>query len=141
MYDLGKLLKGYQVILVHIGLLDGSLCDGDELFSADVVPDHHGQHCQQFLLADLVVPVQVVHPEGKVKLLHPSVELVLLRIFLNWSEMGEDTHEVLEVHFFLLLAAALEEEGMNNPVTKWVDSELRNAEEIFSAEVTFVLLV
>merc|ERR1711997_497287 len=141
MYDLGKLLKRYQVILVHIGLLDGSLCDGDELFSADVVPDHHGQHCKQFLLADLVVPVQVVHPEGKVKLLHPSVELVLLGIFLYWAEMGEDSHEVLKVDFFLLLAAALEEEGMDNPVTKWVDSELRNAEEIFSAEVTFVLLV
>ena len=55
--------------------------------------------------------------------------------------MGEDSHEVLKVDFFLFLAAALEEEGMDNPVTKWVDSELRNAEEIFSAEVTFVLLV
>ena len=75
------------------------------------------------------------------ELLHPSVELVLLGIFLNRSEMGEDSHEVLKVDFFLLLAAALEEEGMDNPVTKWVDSELRNAEEIFSAEVTFVLLV
>ena len=75
------------------------------------------------------------------KLLHPSVELVLLRIFLNRSEMGEDSHEVLKVDFFLFLAAALKEEGMDNPVTKWVDSELRNAEEIFSAEVTFVLLV
>ena len=55
--------------------------------------------------------------------------------------MREDPHEILEVNFFLLLASALEEEGMDNPVTKWVDSELRNAEEIFSAEVTFVLLV
>ena len=75
------------------------------------------------------------------KLLHASVEFILLCIFLNWSEVCEDPHEILEVDFFLLLAAALEEEGMDNPVTKWVDSELRNAEEIFSAEVTFVLLV
>ena len=73
--------------------------------------------------------------------LHASVELILLCIFLDWSEVCQDPHEILEVNFFLLLAAALEEEGMDNPVTKWVDSELRNAEEIFSAEVTFVLLV
>ena len=75
------------------------------------------------------------------KLLHASVELILFCIFLDWSKVGEDSHEILEVDFFLLLAAALEEEGVNDSVTKRVDGELRNTEEIFSAEVTFVLLV
>ena len=28
----------------------------------DVVPHHHGQHCQQFLLANVVVTIKVVHP-------------------------------------------------------------------------------
>merc|ERR1711899_510208 len=60
----------YQVILVEVRLVDGSLRDGYELLGADVVAHHHGQHGQQLLLADLVVAVQVVHSERKVKLLH-----------------------------------------------------------------------
>ena len=80
-------------------------------------------------------------PESKVKLLHPSVEFVLLGIFLYWSEVSQNSHKVLEVHLLLFLAAALEEESVDNPVSERIDRELRNPEEVLSAEITFVLFV
>jgi len=138
---LGELFERYQVILVKVCLHDCSLRDGDELLGADVVPHHHGQHGQQLLLADLVVTVQVVHPEGEVELLHPGVELVLLRALLDWSEVGQDPGEVLEVHLVLVSIPALEEEGVNDPVTERVDGELGDPEEVFSAEESFVLFI
>ena len=80
-------------------------------------------------------------PEGKMKLLHPSVEFVLLCILLDWSKMGENTHKVFEVHLLLLLTSTLEEESVDNPVSKRIDGQLRDPEKVLSAEITFVLFV
>ena len=35
-------------------------------------------------------------PEGEVQLLHPGVELVLLRVLLDWSEVGQHAHKILK---------------------------------------------
>ena len=75
------------------------------------------------------------------ELLHPGVELVLLRALLDWSEVGQDPGEVLEVHLVLVSIPALEEEGVNDPVTERVDGELGDPEEVFSAEESFVLFI
>ena len=55
--------------------------------------------------------------------------------------MSQDSHKVLEVHLVIIPILALIEECVHNPVPKRVDGQLRNTEEILSAEETFVLLV
>ena len=156
---LRKLLKGYQVILqlidglrlpvikiflynlVEVRLVDGSLCDGYELLRADVVSHHHGQHGQQLLLADLVVAVQVVHPERKVKLLHPRVQLVLLSTLLDGPKVSQHPDKVLEVNLVFVSAAALKEESMNNSVPQGIDGQLGDSEKILSTQVSLILFV
>ena len=127
--------------LVQVGLHDCPLRDGDELLSGDVAPHHHGQHGQQLLLADLVITVQIIHPEREVELLHPGVELVLLGALLDWAEVGEDPDKILEVHLVLISASALKKECVDNSVTERVNGELGDSKEILPTEVTFVLFV
>ena len=107
--------------LVEVGLHDRPLRDGDELLGGDVAPHHHGQHSKQLLLADLVVAVKIVHPEREVELLHSGVQLVLLSALLDWTEVGEDSDKILEVHLVLISASALKEECVDNSVTERVD--------------------
>ena len=75
------------------------------------------------------------------KLLHSGVQFILLSIFLYWSKMRQNPHKVLEVNLLLLVAVALKEESVDNSVTKRIDCQLGDAEEVFSAKVTFVLFV
>ena len=72
---------------------------------------------------------------------HAGVEFILLCVLLYWSEMSQNSHKVLEVNLLLLMTPTLEEESVYDPVTKGIDGQLGDAEEVFSAEVTFVLLV
>ena len=69
-----------------------------------------------------VAPANCIsEPEGEMELLHPSVQLVLLCILLDRPEVCQNSDKVLEVHLLLLLTSALEEEGVDNPVTEGVD--------------------
>ena len=127
--------------LVEVRLVDGSLRDGYELLGADVVAHHHGQHGQQLLLADLVVAVQVVHSERKVKLLHPRVQLVLLSTLLDGPKVSQHPDKVLEVNLVFVSAATLKEESMNNSVPKGIDGQLGDSEKILSTQVSLILFV
>ena len=39
------------------------------------------------------------------------------------------------------MTPTLEEESVDDPVTKWIDGQLGDPEEVLSTEVTFVLFV
>ena len=58
-----ELIKGYEVVLVGVGLHYGPFCDRDELLLADVGAHHHGENGEEFLLGDAVVAIKVVHPK------------------------------------------------------------------------------
>ena len=72
--------------MVRVGLDDGPLRDGEELVGLDVGPHHHGEHRQQLLLADVVIPVQIIHTERKMELVIPRVQLILCRVSLHRSK-------------------------------------------------------
>lgn len=139
--NLRELFEGDQVILILISLQNGPLCNGDELLSADVSTNHHRQNCQQLFLGDLIITIQVVHPECKVEFLHPGVQFVLFNIFLDWSEMSQNANKVLEVYFIIIAIFAFMEEGVDDPVPEGVDGELRDPEEVLPVEVALALLV
>ena len=61
--DFGELVERDEVVFVFVGLHDGPLGDGDQLVLGDVGAHHHRQDCEQLLLGDFVVTVQIVHPE------------------------------------------------------------------------------
>ena len=84
---------------------------------------------------------KLTEPEGKMKFFHTGVEFILLCVFLYWSKMSQNSHKVLEVNFLLLMTPTLEEESVDYPVTKWIDGQLGDPEEVLSTEVTFVLFV
>jgi len=139
--NFGKLLKRNQIILVQVSFHNSPLGNGYKLFSADIGSYHHCQHCQQLLLADLVVSIQVVHSECEVKFFHSRVQLVLFDTFLYWPEVSQDTNKVLEVHLVIISIFAFVEESVDNPIAQWVDGELRDTQEVFPAQVPLVLLV
>ena len=72
--------------MIRVGLDDRPLRDGEELLSLDVGPDHHGQHGKKLLLADVVIPIQIIHPEREMKLIIPRVQLILRWVPLNRSK-------------------------------------------------------
>ena len=90
-----KPLVSKDFYLVSVRLHDGPLRDGEELLRLYVGPHHHGQHRQQLLLADVVVTIEVVHPESEVKLLLSGIEFVFRWVLLDRSEVRHHTYEVL----------------------------------------------
>ena len=46
-------------------------------------------------LGNLVIAIEVVHTEGEVQLLHPRVQLVLRRVLLDGTEVGNHADKVL----------------------------------------------
>ena len=73
--------------MVRVGLDDRPLRDGEELLGLDVGPHHHGEHGQQLLLADVVIPVEIVHPEREMELVIPRVQLILRWVPLHRSKV------------------------------------------------------
>ena len=113
--------------LIQVSFHNGSLCNGDELLSADVVAYHHGQHSQQFLLADLVISIKIIHSECKVELFHPCVQLVLFCALLYGSEVSQNPDKVFEVNFIFITTSAFKEECMDNSITKRIDGKFWNS--------------
>ena len=72
--------------MVRVGLDDRPLRDGEELLGLDVGPDHHGQHSKQLLLADVVITIQIIHPEREMELVIPRVQFILCWVPLNRSK-------------------------------------------------------
>ena len=73
--------------MVGVGLHDRPLGDGEQLLGLDVSPHHHGQHGQQLLLADVVIPVEIIHPEREMELVIPCVQFVLRWVSLHRSKV------------------------------------------------------
>jgi len=161
--DFGELFEGDEVVLVLVGLHDGPLGDGDQLLLADVGANHHGQHGQQLLLGDLVVTVQIVHPECKSEFFFPGVHLVLVGVFLDGSEVSQNVDEIAKVddfldavfvltratwrrHPVLLLGVAaigrrVPEKCVHDPIAQGVDGQLGDAKEILASQKSLLLLV
>ena len=73
--------------MVCVCLHDRPLRYGEELLGLDVGPDHHGEHGQQLLLADVVIPIEIIHPECEVKLVIPRVQFILGWVSLHGSKV------------------------------------------------------
>ena len=73
--------------MVRVGLDDRPLRDGEELLGLDVGPHHHSEHGQQLLLADVVIPVEIIHPEREMELVIPRVQLILRWVPLHRSKV------------------------------------------------------
>ena len=72
--------------MVSVGLHDRPLGDGKQLLGLDVGPHHHGEHGQQLLLADVVIPIEIIHPECEMKFVIPRVQFVLCWVSLHRSK-------------------------------------------------------
>merc|ERR1712055_371396 len=112
---MGKLFKGYQVVLVQFRLHDGSFSDRYKLFGAD-----------------LVITVKVVHAEGKMKFFHARIDFIQISIFLDRPKVSQNSHEVLEVHLVVIPILTLVKESVYNPIPKRIYCQLRNSKEVLS---------
>ena len=73
--------------MVSVSLHDRPLGNGEQLLCLDVGPHHHGQHGQQLLLADVVIPIEIIHPEREMELVIPRVQFVLCWVSLHRSKV------------------------------------------------------
>lgn len=62
--------------------------------------------------------------------LFSGVHFVFFR-FLYWPESSQHLHKLTEVHS---VAPRVSKECVDNPVSQWINSQLRYAEEVFPAQ-------
>ena len=135
---LAKVLEGNHALAHLVSFQDRPLGNAHQLLLADVVADHHLEDAQQLVPRDRVIVVEVVHLEREPQLVRATVELV--RSVLLWlAEMGEDPHELPEVDAIIV---ALCEEGVHDPIAKWVYGQLGDTKKVLpgqSSAITAIL--